>query len=92
MLGRQNADAEFDAILANAGAPGRRAMRRALSAFFCKERRPALYMSIVLVLLMVSSPSTPMTIVRTGKFVDRTQLLGRGRSRVFWGAFVCACT
>ena len=68
MLGTQNVDAEFDVILANAGAPGRRAMRRALSAFFSKERRPAFYMSIVLVLLMAASPSAPMTILRSREY------------------------
>jgi hypothetical protein len=67
MLGAQSADAEFDTILANAGAPGPRAMRRALIAFFSRQRRPALWMSVVLVLLMVSSPAAPMTILQSRK-------------------------
>jgi hypothetical protein len=65
MLGRQNVDAEFDTILANAGFPGGRGTRHALRAFFSRQRRPALWMSIVLMLLTLSATTAPVTILRS---------------------------
>ena len=58
MLGRQNADAEFDAILEDAEPSAPAGVRRALGAYFSRRRRPAWYLGLLLALLQQVTQSS----------------------------------